>query len=87
MSEPLVIYDDLVHGTFLDRPNRFTIRVDFGDGAEPVYLRNSGGLGTVLDEGRTDFRLVSPADTDVYVEVKSNTYVVDDPEGREDPTG
>lgn len=40
-------------GTFIDRPNRFTVVVRFEDREEPVYLRNSGGLGTVLARDRT----------------------------------
>lgn len=159
MPESLVTYDELVRGTLLDRPNRFTVRVEFDgtdvdlngtdletDGAaEPVYLRNSGGMETALsegrdvlcrpasnpdrktdydaiasrvgdvwvtvdaalpnrifeaciadgrlprfegyrieasepplpDEGRTDFELRRPTGEEAYVEVKSNTYVVD----------
>ena len=47
-------YDgSLCRGTFVGRPNRFTIVVRFDDREEPVYLRNSGGLGTVLGRGRT----------------------------------
>lgn len=60
MTEPLYRYDGpLVRGRFRERPNRFTLVVDLeGDGygggpEERVYLRNSGGLGTVLEAGRT----------------------------------
>lgn len=147
MSEPLATYDELVQGTLLDRPNRFTVRIEFDETSEPVpvYLRNSGGLETTLaegrdvlcrpvsnpdrktdhdaiairvgdvwvtvdatlpnqifeacvgdgrlprfegyrvensepplpDEGRTDFELRTPNGETAYVEVKSNTYVVD----------
>lgn len=51
--EPLITYDDeLIASTFVDRVNRFTLRVDFDGRTERVYLRNSGGLETVLESGR-----------------------------------
>lgn len=54
MTDPLYRYDDpLVRGRFLERPNRFTLVVDLDGSDERVYLRNSGGLGTVLEPGRT----------------------------------
>lgn len=40
-------------GTFVARPNRFTVTVRIDDQERSVYLRNSGGLGTVLAPGRT----------------------------------
>lgn len=51
---PIFSYEgDLRHGTFVARPNRFTLVVRFGEGEERVYLQNSGGLETVLETGRT----------------------------------
>lgn len=145
MPEPLVTYDDhLESGTFRERRNRFSLVASVDGEDRPVYLRNSGGLETVLrpgrelllrrvddddrktdfdaiavavdgtwvtvdstlpnavfeacvaddrlrrfadydllraepalpEEGRSDFLLDGP-DGDVYVEVKSNTHVVD----------
>lgn len=50
---PLFTYEaDLLTGTYVDRPNRFTLRIAFDDRTERVYLRNSGGLETVLETGR-----------------------------------
>ncbi|QLD88177.1 DNA/RNA nuclease SfsA [Natronomonas salina] len=145
MPEPLVTYDEpLESGTFRERRNRFSLAASVDGENRPVYLRNSGGLETVLrpgremllrrvddadrktdfdaiavdvdgtwvtldstlpnavfeacvaggrlpqfdgydvvraepalpDAGRSDFLLDGP-DGDAYVEVKSNTYVVD----------
>ena len=145
MAEPLVTYDDpLKSGTLRERRNRFSLVASVDGDERPVYLRNSGGLETVLrpgrevllrrvddddrktdfdaiavdvdgtwvtvdstlsnavfeaclagerlrrfagydlrrtepplpEEGRSDFLLDGP-DGDAYVEVKSNTYVVD----------
>lgn len=45
--------DPLVTGTYVSRPNRFTIRVKLNGATRRVYLRNSGGLTTVLKPGRT----------------------------------
>ena len=145
MAGPLVTYDDpLERGTFRERLNRFSLLATVDGEQRRVYLRNSGGLETVLqpgremllrpvddpdrktdfdaiavavdgtwvtvdatlpnavfeacvadtrlprfadydivrsepalpDEGRSDFLLDGP-DGEAYVEVKSNTYVVD----------
>lgn len=50
-------------GPFVARPNRFTMAVRIDGRERSVYLRNSGGLGTVLDPGRT----VLLSDTDIPV--------------------
>lgn len=145
-TEALVRYEaELCEGTYLERPNRFTVLVDLDGREQRVYLRNTGGLETTLEpgrtvlcrpaasddrvtdydaiavdvagtwvtvdatlpnelfercvtrsllprfdsyrlearepplpgEGRTDVLLETPTGTDAYVEVKSNTYVVD----------
>lgn len=113
--EPLFGYEsDLVAGSYVDRANRFTVRVDETWVTVDATLPNSifeacldrglipqfAGYSIAArepplpDEGRTDFRLLAPTSkaihdrvagkqeqgegTDpVYVEVKSNTYVVD----------
>ncbi|WP_049926988.1 DNA/RNA nuclease SfsA [Halopiger goleimassiliensis] len=135
----------LQRGTVLERSNRFTLLVDVDGQQRRAYLRNTGGLETTLEAGRTvlcrpaddedrktdfdaiaisadgtwvtvdatlpneifdrcvadglvpqfegyrlesrepslpeggrtDFRLRSPSGADAYVEVKSNTWVVD----------
>jgi len=51
--EPLLTHDrDLLAGTVVDRPNRFVVRVDFGDGPERAFLGDPGALEGVVEPGR-----------------------------------
>ena len=42
----------LIKGTIIDRPNRFTLRVRIGSSVQRVYLPNPGKLSTVIAPGR-----------------------------------
>ena len=42
----------LIKGTIIDRPNRFTLRARIGSSVKRVYLPNPGKLSTVLAPGR-----------------------------------
>lgn len=53
MAGPLVTYDDpLEQGAFRERQNRFSLLATVDGEERRVYLRNSGGLETVLQTGR-----------------------------------
>lgn len=60
MEPLLTVEDDLVRGTVADRPNRFVVRVRFGDAPERVYLGDPGALENILEPGREI--LCSPVD-------------------------
>ena len=63
LPTPVFTYQsDLREGKIVSRANRFVVDVVFDGSAEPVYLRNSGGLETVLEPDRTI--LCRPADND-----------------------
>lgn len=84
MGEPLLVHEgDLVRGEVLDRPNRFVLEVDFGEGPERVFLGDPGALEVlepgsevlcepVDDEGRkTDYDAVSVLYGDIHVSLKA----------------
>lgn len=53
---------ELVTGRIVDRPNRFVVRVDFGEATERVFLGDPGELDGIVEQG-TEI-LCSPADDD-----------------------
>lgn len=63
MNPLLTVDDDLLTGTVVDRPNRFVVRVRFGDAPERVYLGDPGALEGTVEPGR-EIRCTHVADPD-----------------------
>lgn len=47
-KKPMIIYENTVQGTFVERINRFTARVMIEDKEEIVHVKNTGRLGELL---------------------------------------
>lgn len=84
MASPLLTHSgELIAGEVVERPNRFVLRVDFGDGPEPVFLGDPGSLD-VLKPGKTvlcdpvddvdratDYDAIAVAHGDIYVSLRA----------------
>lgn len=44
-------YGEIVHGTFLGRPNRFLAKVQIGDAVHTVHVKNTGRCKEILVPG------------------------------------
>jgi sugar fermentation stimulation protein A len=53
MTTVLTIDTALLTGTIVDRPNRFVVRVRFGEAPERVFLGDPGALEGIVEPGRT----------------------------------
>lgn len=84
MDPLLTVDDDLRTGTIVDRPNRFVVRVRFGDSPERAFLGDPGALENIVEPGReilcrpvddpdraTDYDAIAVRVTDTYVSVRT----------------
>lgn len=84
MTKLLTIDRELLTGTIVARPNRFVVRVRFGDTPERVFLGDPGALKEIVEPGHkmlclpvsdteraTDYDAIAVVVDDVYVSVRT----------------
>jgi len=93
MTRLLTVDAELMTGTIIDRPNRFVVRVRFGDTRERVFLGDPGALEGIVEPGykiicspvndsdrSTDYDAIAVFVGDVCVSVR--TTLANDPFSR-----